>query len=32
MQGHYTFVRPDGTRFQAAIPRFILDAPTIAEP
>jgi ApaG protein len=32
MQGHYTFVRPDGSSFQSAIPRFILDAPTIAEP
>ena len=32
MQGHYTLVRPDGSHFQAAIPRFILDAGTIAEP
>ncbi len=27
MEGHYTFVRPDGTRFRVAIPRFQLQAP-----
>ncbi len=27
MEGYYTFVRPDGTRFRAAIPRFKLEAP-----
>ncbi len=26
MEGHYLFERPDGTRFQVRIPRFILDA------
>jgi ApaG protein len=26
MEGHYLFERPDGIRFQARIPRFILDA------
>lgn len=26
MEGHYHFVRPDGTAFDALIPRFILDA------
>ena len=26
MEGHYEFVRADGTRFDAAIPRFELDA------
>ena len=27
MEGYYTFVRPDGTRFRVAIPRFQLQAP-----
>lgn len=27
MEGYYTFVRPDGTRFRVAIPRFNLEAP-----
>jgi uncharacterized protein affecting Mg2+/Co2+ transport len=27
MEGHYRFARPDGTRFDAAIPRFDLVAP-----
>jgi ApaG protein len=26
MEGHYTFVRDDGSRFRAHIPRFTLDA------
>lgn len=26
MEGGYTFERPDGSRFEAVIPRFILDA------
>jgi len=26
MEGHYTFVRGDGSRFRALIPRFTLDA------
>ena len=26
MEGHYHFVRPDGTAFDALIPRFVLDA------
>ena len=26
MEGHYRFVRPDGSRFEAQIPRFELDA------
>jgi uncharacterized protein affecting Mg2+/Co2+ transport len=26
MEGHYTFVRDDGSRFRALIPRFTLDA------
>ncbi|MDF1502022.1 Co2+/Mg2+ efflux protein ApaG [Roseisolibacter sp. H3M3-2] len=26
MEGHYRFVRDDGTRFEAVIPRFLLDA------
>jgi ApaG protein len=26
MEGHYTFVRDDGSRFRAQIPRFTLDA------
>lgn len=26
MEGHYTFLRPDGGTFDAAIPRFILSA------
>jgi len=28
MEGSYDFVRPDGSRFQAEIPRFVLDART----
>ena len=27
MEGYYTFVRPDGSRFRVAIPRFSLQAP-----
>ena len=27
MEGYYTFVRPDGSRFRVAIPRFDLAAP-----
>lgn len=27
MEGYYTFVRPDGTRFRVAVPRFSLRAP-----
>ena len=27
MEGYYTFVRPDGTRFRVVIPRFQLQAP-----
>jgi ApaG protein len=27
MEGYYTFVRPDGTRFRVSIPRFRLQAP-----
>jgi len=30
MEGHYTFVRDDGTRFEAAIPFFPLEAPATA--
>jgi ApaG protein len=30
MEGHYTFVREDGTEFRAAIPRFELEATTEA--
>jgi ApaG protein len=26
MEGHYEFVRPDGTAFRAAVPRFLLEA------
>jgi ApaG protein len=26
MEGHYNFVKPDSTAFQAAIPRFVLSA------
>jgi uncharacterized protein affecting Mg2+/Co2+ transport len=26
MEGEYRFVRPDGSRFEAAIPRFALEA------
>ncbi len=26
MEGHYSFVRPDGSTFDAQIPRFLLDA------
>ncbi len=29
MEGHYTFRRDDGTLFEAAIPFFPLDAPTV---
>jgi ApaG protein len=32
MEGYYTFVRPDGTRFRVAIPRFKLEAPLPAPP
>ena len=31
MEGRYTFVRADGSRFEAGIPRFELDAGTPAE-
>lgn len=31
MEGHYTFERPGGRRFQAAIPRFLLDAQEAVE-
>ena len=27
MEGYYTFVRPDGSRFRVAVPRFQLEAP-----
>jgi ApaG protein len=27
MQGRYSFVRADGSAFEAEIPRFLLDAP-----
>jgi ApaG protein len=27
MEGHYVFARDDGTRFQVAVPRFLLEAP-----
>lgn len=27
MEGYYTFVRPDGTRFRVGVPRFSLEAP-----
>lgn len=27
MEGHYTFARPDGVRFQVGVPRFLLEAP-----
>lgn len=27
MEGHYTFVRPDGSTFRVAVPRFLLEAP-----
>lgn len=27
MEGYYTFVRPDGSKFRVAIPRFRLEAP-----
>ncbi len=27
MEGYYIFVRPDGTRFRVAVPRFELEAP-----
>ena len=32
MEGSYDFVRPDGSRFQAQIPRFALDARETQEP
>lgn len=32
MEGQYLFVRPDGTRFAADIPRFTLEANQSAEP
>ena len=32
MEGHYTFVRSDGSEFDAQIPRFELDASTAAGP
>lgn len=31
MEGHYSFIRPDGSRFDAQIPRFALDAGATAE-
>jgi uncharacterized protein affecting Mg2+/Co2+ transport len=31
MEGRYTFVRGDGSRFEAEIPRFELDAGATAE-
>jgi ApaG protein len=31
MEGEYRFVRPDGTRFEAAIPRFALEVPEVPE-
>ncbi|MBI4541120.1 MAG: Co2+/Mg2+ efflux protein ApaG [Gemmatimonadetes bacterium] len=30
MEGHYTFFRPDGTKFEVKIPRFELRAPLIS--
>jgi uncharacterized protein affecting Mg2+/Co2+ transport len=33
MEGHYEFIRPDGSTFHAAVPRFLLrtaDDPTIS--
>ena len=32
MEGHYTFVRPDGTLFQVEVPRFHLKAPLTVAP
>ncbi len=32
MEGTYDFVRPDGSRFKADIPRFVLDAQEAAGP
>ena len=32
MEGHYTFVRPDGALFQVPVPRFHLKAPLTAAP
>ena len=32
MEGHYHFVRPDGSWFDAQIPRFVLDATPAAGP
>ncbi len=32
MEGEYHFVRPDGSRFEAAIPRFILSVDETARP
>ena len=29
MEGYYTFVRPDGERFRAEVPRFELNGPII---
>lgn len=29
MEGYYTFVRPDGTRFRVEVPRFQLNAPIL---
>ena len=31
MEGHYEFLRDDGTRFLAQVPRFNLDATTEAD-
>jgi ApaG protein len=32
MEGHYTFVRPDGERFEVEVPRFHFTAPFMAPP
>jgi uncharacterized protein affecting Mg2+/Co2+ transport len=32
MEGHYHFVRADGSAFDAIIPRFVLDATVTADP
>ena len=32
MEGHYTFVRPDGERFMVEVPRFQLTAPIMPPP
>ena len=32
MEGHYTFVRPDGERFQVEVPRFHFTAPFMPPP